>query len=231
MRAIIFDLDDTLYPEMDFVRSGFRVCADFLASRYEMDPDMVVGRMLEFEKKNGRGRVFDNLLMQHGMHSDDMVSLLVYLYRSHRPVIRPYDETLVVLEKLKSMGLLLGLVTDGMASVQRGKVAALGIAQYFDAIVYTDEIGKDFWKPSNVPFIIALELLNVAAPAAVYVGDNVKKDFLAPNAIGMMTVQVKRDIDAPDAPDVPDTTEDAGWARFVVSDLTGLIGLAQKWTA
>jgi putative hydrolase of the HAD superfamily len=221
-------MDDTLYPEMSFVKSGFRACADFLASRYEMDPDMIVGRLLDILKKNGRGHVFDTLLMQHGLYSDDMVSLLVYIYRSHRPVVRPYDETPIVLEKLKSMGLLLGLVTDGMASVQRGKVAALGIARFFDAIVYTDEIGKDFCKPSNVPFIIALEFLGVDAPAAVYVGDNVHKDFLAPNAIGMMTVQVKRDLDTPD---VADTAEEAGWARFVVSDLTGLIGLAQKWTA
>jgi putative hydrolase of the HAD superfamily len=225
VRAILFDLDDTLYPEMSFVESGFRACADFLASRYDMDAVMIVGRLLDILKKDGRGRVFDTLLMQHGMHSQDMVSLLVYIYRSHRPVIKSYDETLVVLEKLKSMGLLLGLVTDGMASVQRGKIAALGIAPLFDVLVYTDEIGRDFWKPSNVPFIIALELLGVPATAAVYVGDNVKKDFLAPNAIGMMTVQVKRDLEA------PDTAEDAGWARFVVSDLTGLTDLAQKWTA
>lgn len=190
MRAVIFDLDDTLYSEIEFVRSGFREAAHYLAAEFAGNEGALFGRMCEILEAEGRGRVFDTLLNEMGLYSEARVRLLVMLYRSHRPAISLYPSAVRLIAGLREMGALLGLVTDGMASVQRNKIRALGVERVFEAIVCTDELGRDCWKPSVIPFRIALELLDVAPGEAVYVGDDPSKDFTGPNSLGMMTIQV-----------------------------------------
>ncbi|HDG96904.1 MAG TPA: HAD family hydrolase [Desulfobacterales bacterium] len=190
--AVLFDLDDTLYPEIEFVKSGFRAAARYLSSRYHFGEDSLVKQMLNILRRDGRGKIFDTLLHQLGLYTEEKVRLLVYLYRSHRPTIHLYEDVLPTLECLRRYGTRLGIITDGMASVQRNKIAALGLNNLFDVIVCTDELGKDCWKPSTIPYKIALELLEARPSEAVYVGDDPSKDFLAPNSIGMLTVQVNR---------------------------------------
>jgi len=72
------------------------------------------------------------------------------------------------------------------------KVLALGVEPYFEAIVYTEELGRAFWKPSPVGFEALIERLDVTADQMVYIGDNETKDFIAPNKLGMLTVQILR---------------------------------------
>lgn len=192
MKAVLFDLDNTLYPEIEFVKSGFRTVARYLNSRYHFSEDSLFTQMLDILQRDGRGKVFDSLLDNLGLYTEDGVKLLVYLYRSHCPTIRLYEDVLPTLEALKCYGTRLGVVTDGMASVQRNKIAALGLQNLFDAIVCADELGKECWKPSTISYKVALDLLQVSPSEAVYVGDDPSKDFVGPNLIGMLTIQVKR---------------------------------------
>ncbi|MCI4625219.1 MAG: HAD hydrolase-like protein [Candidatus Magnetoovum sp. WYHC-5] len=193
MKAVFFDLDDTLYPERKFVTNGFWVCARFLAKRYGLDKGDVFSKFyLRFMSK-GRKQIFDVALKELGIYSDDLVKLLVYLYRCRKPEIELYDDARPTISHLKDMGFLTGLITDGMASVQKNKVAALNIEGLFDIIVYTDEICPECWKPSSVPFKIALELLNVEASHAYYVGDNTQKDFDGPLKLGMGAIYINRE--------------------------------------
>jgi len=190
--AVLFDLDDTLYPEIEFVKSGFRAAARYLSLRYHFSEDSLVKQMLDILRRDGRGKIFDTLLRYLGLYTEEKVRLLVYLYRSHRPTIHLYEDVLPTLECLRRYGTRLGIITDGMASVQRNKIAALGLNNLFDVIVCTDELGKECWKPSTIPYKIALELLEAPPSEAVYVGDDPSKDFLAPNSMGMLTIQVNR---------------------------------------
>ncbi|MEO5360138.1 MAG: HAD-IA family hydrolase [Nitrospirota bacterium] len=190
--AALFDLDDTLYREMDYVESGFRTTAGFLSSHYDLKEDTVYDKAIEIFKTFGRGKVFDKLLESLNIFDEDMVRLLIYIYRTHRPVIHIYEDVLPVIELLRLTGVKTGLITNGMAIVQQNKVTALGIAGLFDVIIYTDAIGAECWKPSPVPFKMALNILNINAKETVYVGDDPSKDFLAPNALGMKTVQIIR---------------------------------------
>ena len=190
--AVLFDLDDTLYPEIEFVKSGFRAAARYLSSRYHFSEDSLVKQMLDILRRDGRGKIFDTLLHHLGLYTEERVRLLVCLYRSHRPTIHLYEDVLPALKCLRRYGTRLGIITDGMASVQRNKIAALGLNNLFDVIVCTDELGKECWKPSTIPYKIALELLEARPSEAVYVGDDPSKDFLAPNSMGMLTIQVNR---------------------------------------
>ena len=68
----------------------------------------------------------------------------------------------------------------------------LGIEKYFKCIVYTEQLGREYWKPSPVGFEKIMEALNVKPETIVYVADNEKKDFIAPNKLGFLTVQIIR---------------------------------------
>jgi putative hydrolase of the HAD superfamily len=66
------------------------------------------------------------------------------------------------------------------------------VCQDFQAIVYTEELGREFWKPSPRGLEKLMELLQAQPAQTVYVGDNEKKDFIAPNHFGLTTVQILR---------------------------------------
>jgi len=76
--------------------------------------------------------------------------------------------------------------------VQKRKLTALGLTSCFDVLVFSDEWGREAWKPNSKPFEFALERLKVAGSEAVYVADNPLKDFLGARQVGMWTVRVRR---------------------------------------
>jgi len=190
LRAVFFDLDDTLYPEIQFVISGFRAVGDFLGRKYAFSSDAVLKRCLELLSRNGRGKVFDDFLSEAGLVSEINKLLLVYIYRSHTPTIFLPKESDQCLTRLREAGYRLGIITDGMASVQRRKIQALGLLDKVDVCICSDELEKRCWKPSQVPFLMGLEMLNCGPSETVYVGDNPKKDFHAANSLGMTTIQI-----------------------------------------
>lgn len=219
MKAVLFDLDNTLYPEIEFVKSGFRTLARYLSSRYHFNGDSLFTQMLDILQRDGRGKVFDSLLHNLGLYTEEKVKLLVYLYRSHCPTIHLYEDALATLQHLRRCGMRLGIVTDGMASVQRNKIAALGLESLFDVIICTDELGRECWKPSTIPYKIALDLLQVSSSEAVYVSDDPSKDFLGPNSIGMPTIQVKRQIQQ----NMTDVIPESARPKFVVKGLEEIL--------
>jgi putative hydrolase of the HAD superfamily len=190
MRAVIFDLDDTLYPEIEFVRSGFMAAAQHLQGAFGIEAGLAFSRMWEVFEKSGRGTVFDTVLKEFGIYSEERVRSLLHVYRCHQPSIELPSEMMDTLLQLRGFGYKLGIITDGMGAVQRAKVAALGIANLVDEVLYTDVLGREFWKPSPVPFRVMLELLKTSAPEALYVGDNGIKDFHGATEIGMRTVRL-----------------------------------------
>lgn len=192
MKAALFDLDDTLYDEMSFVRSGFREVSVEIALRYHLSPELILEQMLDIIGSQGRGRVFNAVLERHGIHDLSLVDSLVQKYRGHRPRIELFSDVVPVLQELRRRGLRLGLITDGDATAQRRKVEALELQNHMDVIVITDELGKEFWKPHPLPFLSATDSLNVKTPESVYVGDNPAKDFKGCNTLGMTTIHLIR---------------------------------------
>ena len=202
MKAVLFDLDDTLYPEIEFVKSGFRVVARYLGSRYHFDEDLLFSQMLDTLQREGRGKVFDELLHKLGHYSEEKVKLLVYLYRSHCPTIHLYEDVLPTIEQLRQSGFRLGILTDGMASVQKNKAMALSVESLFDIVIYTDELGRECWKPSTISYMVALDLLQVSPSQAVYIGDDPSKDFIGPNSMGILTIQIHRKMERESMTDI-----------------------------
>ncbi len=193
MKATFFDLDDTLYPEMDFVRSGFFSVANFIASNYYLSRDVLISRLLTIFDRDGRGKIFDTLLWELGIYTQEMLKRLIDIYRYHTPVIKLYLESMSTLLTIKNSGMKLGLITDGLAPVQKNKIAALNLSEIFDVIICTDDLPQGNSKPSTTPFTIALNTLHIEPAEAVYIGNDPSKDFYGPNRLGMETIQFRRD--------------------------------------
>lgn len=190
-QAVVFDLDDTIYPERDFVFGGFRAVAHWLALQLDLSAQTVYDQLRSLYEASVRGKTFDLCLQALGVSDTDLVPVLVQVYRDHTPQLESFPEVIPMLTELRSR-YRLGLVSDGYLAVQQRKLEALGLAPYFDAIVFSDQWGRDAWKPSTRPFEAVLEQLDALPDTAIYVADNPLKDFLGARRIGMWTVQIQR---------------------------------------
>jgi len=194
LRAVLFDLDDTLYAEHQFVDGGFRAAAAFLGPRVGVDPARLAGRLWELHEGHGRGRLFDTLLSEQGVGDDpDLVAACLLAYRTHDPALRPFDGAFATLDAARAAGLRTGVVSDGAAGVQRRKLEAIaGLAGRLDVIVLTEELGPGLAKPSPVAFRVACLVLGILPAEAVYVGNDPRKDFIGARAAGLATIRTGR---------------------------------------
>lgn len=211
--ALVLDLDDTLYPERAYNFSGFRAVGQHLAERCGIQG--FADCCITLFEAGVRGRIFDDALLRLGTTAD--VAELLTVYREHVPEITLFEDARALFERVRGK-LPLALLTDGYAAVQRRKVAALGIADHFAARVFSDDEGRDAWKPSPLPYQRVMKLLAQEAEEFIYVGDNPAKDFVTARALGWQTVQVRR----PGAVH-PITEVSPGFeADLVIDSLTGL---------
>ena len=192
LSAVLLDLDDTLYPESDFVRGGFRAAAKLLANRLSHEVDELFDLLMEKFQRGVRGSVFNEVLFELKVPRDpELIEELVQTYRSHEPQLTLFMDAEWLLPMLwPRYGL--GILTDGPAEVQRRKVKALGLQQRVEAIVYSDDFGREQWKPSPIPYLELLRRLHIDPSHAVYVGDNPKKDFVGARRLGLQTVRIRR---------------------------------------
>jgi len=189
-QAIVFDLDDTLYLEREYVRSGLRAVAVWAEDELGFPTEQTFAELCRLFEDGVRGDTFNRWLAARGLEPDEWVAPMVAVYRRHEPQIALRPQTGQLLVRL-GRDYRLGLVTDGYLEVQQRKVAALDLQRHFTAIVYSDALGRDAWKPSPRPFAEVLSRLSVSGDAAVYVGDNPTKDFLGARQLGMDTIRLR----------------------------------------
>ena len=191
IKLLVFDLDDTLYPEHEYVDSGFMAVGNYMRKQYNIKDFYTIAKKIF--NGGARGTVFDQALEQAGIErSRELIMQLVDVYREHEPVISLYDDAKWALAFFKAK-FKLGLLTDGFMASQRNKVRALGIEQYFDIIVYSDELQRENWKPSPRPFEKIMERSGFRGIECAYIGDNPLKDFIAAKKLGWTTVHVCRE--------------------------------------
>jgi len=191
--TVIFDLDDTLYNEIEYCKGGFAAVAEFMANLPDAPPaERIFGALWEQFTAGNRTKTFNAALDELDMSYDDkLIGKLVNVYRNHIPAIKlPADSQDVLLEL--STKYTLALLTDGFLPGQQLKVRSLGIEKYFKCIVYSEQLGREFWKPSPVGFEKIMRILKTKPENMVYIADNEKKDFIAPNKLGFFTVQLIR---------------------------------------
>jgi putative hydrolase of the HAD superfamily len=175
-RVIVLDMDDTLYVERDFARSGFAAVADFLGDQN------FAARAWELLDQGGRGDIFDRLAPD-----PSVVKRMVEVYRTHTPAIALAPDAARLLARVQ----VAGLITDGTEVTQRNKITALGIG-HLDPVIVTDQWGVEFRKPHPRAFETVMARHGGTGADYVYVGDNPAKDFLSPRLLGWRTLRIRR---------------------------------------
>lgn len=188
--CVVFDLDDTLYPEHAFVSSALAATGKFAEEKWGLVGmgDAAQGLFHAGQRKE----LFQQAcrLLGHGEMEESKVQKLLEIYRGHRPESLPwFPDALEAIELLKPHTTL-GLISDGYLPTQRNKAEALGVQRWIPEPIFTEELGRQYWKPSPRAF----ELMMQRHPGLqyLYIADNPAKDFVAPNLLGWKTVQILR---------------------------------------
>lgn len=192
IKAVIFDLDDTLISEREYIESGYKHIAGLLNTQgmgKQEDLHNMLINLFEESSINVFNRLFESL--NHSYTTSDIRNL-VNEYRNHIPTINFFDDVISCLNELKKKGFKLGIITDGYASSQKAKLISLSASSYFNEIIVTDELGREYWKPHQKSFEIIREKLQVDYEEMVYIGDNPEKDFYISNIYPIKTIRINR---------------------------------------
>ena len=194
LSVLIFDLDDTLYPELDYILGGFRAAASAAEERWGCPAEKTFRELEQIFLSAPDAAVFDKWLERRGEAGarGEVRDLMLSAYRAHRPELRLFADAAWALDMLGAE-YRLALLTDGRSESQRYKIGALGLQDTFREVLVTDELGLSWRKPSPQGFELLLARFGGCRPEdALYVADNPAKDFLAPNLLGMPSVRVRR---------------------------------------
>lgn len=188
--VIVFDLDDTLYLERDYVRSGFRATGAWLEDMAGLSG--LEECCLALFESGCRTRIFDIALEELEVrNAGTIVPQLVEIYRGHRPQIALTEDADRYLGQRRD-GKRYALITDGIAETQAAKVQALGLYERIGHVICTGAWGPGFGKPHPRAFEAVEAWSESSGDSLVYVADNATKDFVTPRARGWRTVQVLR---------------------------------------
>lgn len=186
-KVICFDLDDTLTKEIDFLKSGYRAVARLVEKRFGLDADRVYWQMYDWYRAGENA--FERVNESYGL--DNPIGDYLNVYRFHQPEIMLSDEVRETLNVLKERGAVMGIVSDGRQETQMNKVRALGLTEWIDESCIIINSDARFFKPNPYGFdrlmLAAFEVTGESQLEFTYVGDNLNKDFIWPNAHGWNT--------------------------------------------
>ena len=191
-KAIVFDLDYTLYDAGDFYRSAFREIATDLARRHRSDQDALdTALCAKWNERTSRYPwLFDEFLAEQQLPVSEVPRMIEQLH-SHTTSLHLYPDAEQFLDEARTF-VKLGVVTDGNGKMQRNKVRALELVKKVDEIVFTADGGVGWRKPSPLPFRAVCDQLGVEPEEAIYIGDNPKVDGVGPARIGMPAYRIRR---------------------------------------
>jgi putative hydrolase of the HAD superfamily len=177
--VIVFDLDDTLYDEIEFVKSGFKEVSNYLGDKKYFK--FMQNEFLE----NGSGKIFNKLIENFNLNIP--LKKLIEIYRFHKPkIILPSDsiELLEFSTKYNS-----ALISDGHYITQQNKFLALNLDKYIEYPIFTD------FYHTKKPELKAFEMIMQKFPNKkyIYISDNPKKDFIAPKKLGWISIRFKNE--------------------------------------
>lgn len=198
LRAIFFDVDDTLFSTTDFARSAQENALEAMrAAGLKTDLDTARGELREViaEFSSNRSNHYQMMLRRlpasatAGVNPALIVAAGVVAYHETKSAeLRPFPEVAGVLAALAQTHLILGVITAGLTVKQAEKLHRLGLLPYLrrDAVFITEQMG--IGKANPKLFRRACDAIGVPPGEAMYVGDRPTDDVDSPNAIGMISV-------------------------------------------
>jgi putative hydrolase of the HAD superfamily len=176
----VFDLDDTLYSEIDFLKSAYRSIA---FSINPLEREILYQEMLKIYNSGGNPFAY---VIENYSEKNLSIENLLNLYRNHIPEISPREGVFEMLTNIKKGNSKIGIISDGRSITQRNKINALGIESFIDKLIISEEFG--FEKPSINLF--ESFMTDKSCKHFFYFGDNINKDFISPKKLGWTCICV-----------------------------------------
>ena len=193
IQGFLFDLDDTLYPQMEYTRQCVMGTIEYLSRVFGRPRSQIRASLMAVLEENGieQRQLFNEALKRLGLELDDRhLKASLKLFWRVKPKIKLYPGAVEMFSSIRRKGFKLGMVTDGHVDVQKSKIRTLKIRKYFQSIILSDEYGVEFRKPSTVPLMAALAELRLEPKSSVYVGNDPRKDFVGSRSLGMRTIRI-----------------------------------------
>lgn len=182
VKGVVFDLDDTLYSEKQYIKSGYKAVASILGS------ELYAEKLWKYFEQ---GLPAIDMLLNE-LDCIEKKEECLNIYREHIPEISLYEGVSDLISELLHRNIKVGVITDGRVSGQKKKIQALGLEKLVNDIIITDELGGiQFRKPCDIAFRIMQHRWKIPFEQMIYVGDNVEKDFQAPKQLGMRSIFFK----------------------------------------
>jgi putative hydrolase of the HAD superfamily len=192
MRAVLFDLDYTLYDNDQYYLGAFKDIARYFEDKYKITHEKINQFLVNIWKEGAvvYPRVFNDLL-EHLNLPYEKIENVIEVFNKHEIDSEDslYPDVIPVLKKLRSKDYKIGIITDGNLGRQQRKIQKLNLQKLVDDITYTKKTEP---KPSTIPFLAALNAMKVEPTSAIYVADNPLIDFTGSKTIGMKTVRIVR---------------------------------------
>lgn len=202
LRAVLFDIDDTLFSTTQFAKVARRNAVRAMIQTGLDLPEEVVLRELEevlAEFSSNYDHHFDQLLKRlrpkalQQVNPALIVAAGIAAYHDTKfRELRPFEDVVPLLGALRQAGLVTGIITHGWTIKQAEKLVRLGLVPYLDprAVFISDQLGIS--KPNPKIYALALRDLGLEPAEAMYVGDSPSHDITPPKSIGMKAAWAKR---------------------------------------
>ena len=243
LRAVIFDMDDTLVdwgqqtgdwfairqeglrPIYEYLRAAGHSLNDLLelSEAYHKQAELAWSACVPPEWNSPRQiNILRNTLQALNLPIDEID--LEHVQRLYDwgvyPGVRAFDDAVTVLQALRSPGIRTGLITNTSLPMWMRDVElqALGLLEHLDVRLTAADVGKV--KPHPKPFHVALERLGVSPEEAVFVGDRLHDDVAGAQRVGMRAVWVRRGERSLDGQVKPNA---------IINSLTELLNVLDVW--
>lgn len=219
--CIVFDLDDTLYPQIEYDLGCLKKSAEYISKLCGKSGDEIFGYIKEIVTKNGieYRKIFDDLFEEIKFDGMCYIKDILKCYWSARPHISVYPDTNHILRYLKDK-YSLAMITDGYVDIQTYKIGELRLSDYFNKIYFTDSYGVENRKPSKYVFDVFIKETKLSPNRCVYIGNDPRKDFIPARDVGMHSIRIRQ---GSFADITPDTDCEADYIVDSISQLTDLI--------
>lgn len=205
-RGVVFDIDDTLYLEREYVRSGFNFLDEWALEQLGLQG--FGHTCFNIFQQGVRQTIFDVALDELKVKkSPELIGEIVSAYRNHQPTIELTADSRIALDSLCESQRI-AFLTGGPVQSQQAKVSALGLDKYSKDVVFSGTTGPEYDKPHPNSWLKMQEIMGLPASSLIYVGDNPKKDFESPLELGWAAVRIRRvgslhfDVETP--PSIPE---------------------------
>jgi putative hydrolase of the HAD superfamily len=201
IKAVFFDIDDTLYDT-----SGFARLARKAALQAMIDAGLPLSapesyrllREIIKEKGSNYDKHF-NVLTKRVFEEEEprLIALGMITYHNVKfALLRLFPETMPTLIHLKKGGYQLGVISNGLTIKQWEKLIRLGLYHFFDEVVTSQEAGAE--KPDRKIFSLALNRMECRPHESVMVGNKFSEDIIGAINVGMSAILVNSELTEPE---------------------------------